>query len=65
MYIYRVDVEGQKITLKNEWTDYKLNKKGLYESTINFNRIRCKLTYMILIGNSNEEIFDSAQKYFN
>ena len=72
MYFFRLDIaenneefiEGQKITLKEPWNLYKGRRQSVFEQSVKFNSIKCRLNYVIVIGKNNQEVLDSTQKYF-
>ena len=54
----------QKITLKDEWNGFKSSKVAVYEKNLKFNSIRCKLSYLVVIGANHQELVDNVQRYF-
>jgi hypothetical protein len=57
-------MEGQKISLKIPWQNFQEKKEGVCELQQEFNAVKCKLNYIVLIGKSNAELVQSAQQYF-
>ena len=57
-------MEGQKISLKNAWVNYQEKKEGVFESFLEFNTVKCKLNFAVVIGKSSSELAVLAQQYF-
>lgn len=57
-------MEGQKISLKNAWISYQEKREGVIENLQEFNTVKCKLNFIVVIGKSSAELPVLAQQYF-
>jgi hypothetical protein len=49
-------VEGQKVTLKTAWQRFTESKVNVWEGQLDFNAIKCKLTYLVVIAKNAPEL---------
>jgi hypothetical protein len=50
-----------KVSLKTAWTQYNESRLGVWEGQLEFNSIKCKLTYLVAIARSAPELHNALQ----
>lgn len=50
-----------KVSLKTAWMQYSESRLGVWEGQLEFNSIKCKLTYLVVIAKSAPELQSALQ----
>ena len=57
-------LEGQKVNLKPQWTEYLKTRPAFQETSIEFNEVKCTLNYLVVIGESAQAVVETVQGYY-
>ncbi|MCB0370012.1 MAG: hypothetical protein KDD45_11455 [Bdellovibrionales bacterium] len=50
--------------MKEEWNQYKINKKNTFEKKVFFNKMKISFSFLIILGITDKELQETTVRYF-